>query len=146
MMLRRYSTLPPMWREMDRLQREVNRLFSDYAPTRRSAPTYPALNVWSNQDGLLVTAEVPGVSPQDIEISVVGDTLTLQGERKFDQGGDEQRYHRQERGYGRFTRTLQLPYAINAAQVEAEFKNGVLNISLPRAEEIKPRKIAVKTA
>jgi HSP20 family protein len=68
-----------MWREMDRLQREMNRIFEDYSPMRvRSAPSYPALNVWSNEEGLLVTAEVPGVSPEDIEVNVIA-TLTLAG-------------------------------------------------------------------
>ncbi len=144
MMMRRYHV--PAWREMEQLQRQMNRLFEDFGPTRtRTAPGYPAVNVWANQDGVMVTAEVPGISPDDIDISVVGDTLTLSGERRPDDG-EEVRYHRRERGYGRFTRALQLPYTVNVDGVEASFKNGVLNITLPRAEQDKPRKIAVKTA
>jgi len=109
MMYRRYR-VPSMWREMDRLQREMNRLFEDYGPMRvRNAPSYPALNVWSNDEGLLVTAEVPGVSPDDIEVNVIGETLTLSGVRKPDELKEGARYHRQERGYGKFSRTLQLP-------------------------------------
>ena len=150
MMYRRYR-VPSMWREMDRLQREMNRLFEDYSPNRvRSAPSYPALNVWSNEDGLLVTAEVPGVSPEDIEVNVIGETLTLSGVRKPDELPDElkegARYHRQERGYGKFSRTLQLPFPVSVSNIEANFKHGVLSVSLPRAEEDKPRKIAVKSA
>jgi HSP20 family protein len=145
MMMRRYH-IPTVWREMDRLQREMNRLFEDYSPNRmRSAPSYPAMNVWTNENGMLVTAEVPGVRPDDIDISVIGETLTLSGVRKPDEVQEENRFHRQERGYGKFNRTLQLPFPVAVDQVEAAFKNGVLSIQLPRAEEDKPRKISVKS-
>jgi HSP20 family protein len=145
-MYRRYGFLSP-WRDMDRLQREMNRLFEDYYPARvRRAPSFPAMNVWSNEEGMIITAEVPGVSPEDIDISVVGDTLTLNGVRKADELGESARYHRQERGYGSFTRSLQLPFTVEVGKVEATFNNGVLKIQLPRAEEDKPRKIAVKSA
>lgn len=144
-MYRRYRVVSP-WREMDRLQREMNRLFEDYYPTNRvrRAPSYPALNVWSNEEGLMVTAEVPGIRSEDIEINVVGDTLTLSGARKADDLTENGRYHRQERGYSSFNRALQLPFPVDVAKVEATFRNGVLNIRLPRAEELKPRKIQVK--
>jgi HSP20 family protein len=146
MMYRRYR-IPTVWRDMDRLQREMNRLFEDYSPMRqRSAPSYPALNVWSNEEGLLVTAEVPGVSPQDIEVNVIGETLTLSGVRRPDELNEGARYHRQERGYGKFSRTLQLPFPVTVDKIEASFKDGVLSVRLPRAEEDKPRKIAVKSA
>ena len=131
---------------MDRLQNEMNRLFENHYPARlRRAPGYPAMNVWNNEDGLIVTAEVPGVSPEDIEVSVVGETLTLSGVRKPDELNEDSRYHRQERGYGKFNRSLQLPFPVDITQVEATFKHGVLSITMPRAEEDKPRKIAVKS-
>lgn len=146
MMYRRYR-LSPMWREMDRWQREMGRLFDEFSPRRlRVAPAYPALNVWSNDVALLVTAELPGVSTEDIEVSVVGETLTLSGVRKPDELKNGARYHRQERGYGRFSRTLQLPFPVKVEDIEASFKNGALHIYMPRAEEDRPRKIAVKTA
>jgi HSP20 family protein len=135
-----------MWRDVDRLQREINRMFEDYSPMRlRTAPSYPALNVWNSEQGLLVTAEVPGVSPEDIDISVIGDNLTLSGVRKPDELNEGARYHRQERGYGKFARTLQLPFPVNVEKIEATFKNGVIHIAMPRAEEDRPRKIAVKS-
>jgi len=144
MMMRRYHV--PTWREMERMQQQMNRLFEDFSPARTpTAPGYPSLDVWANQDGVLITAEVPGISPEDIDISVIGDTLTLSGERRPEEGEDV-RYHRRERGHGRFTRALQLPYSVNVDGVEASFKNGVLTVTLPRAEQDKPRKIAVKTA
>jgi len=146
MMYRRYP-VPSSWREVNRLQREMNRLFEDYYPSRvRRAPAFPALNVWTNEDGLNITAEVPGVHPEDIDISVVGDTLTLSGERRPDELKEGARYHRQERGYGSFSRSLQLPYMVDVRKVNATFRNGVLNIELPRAEQDKPRKISVKSA
>lgn len=145
-MYRRYR-IPATWREMDRLQREMNRLFEDQYPQRmRRAPAYPAMNVWTSEDGLIVTAEVPGVSMDEIDISVVGDTLTLSGSRKMDDLNEGARYHRQERGYGNFNRSIQLPFPVDVGKVEATFRDGVLNIVMPRAEEDKPRKIAVKSA
>ncbi len=145
-MYRRYR-IPTVWHEMDRLQSEMGRLFATYYPERvRPAPAYPALNVWTNEEGLNVTAEVPGVKPEEIEINVVGDTLTLTGTRKADELDENVRYHRQERGYGDFTRSLQLPFQVDVDKVEATFRNGVLMVAMPRAEEDKPRKITVKSA
>jgi HSP20 family protein len=104
------------------------------------------MNVWANDDGLVLTTEVPGVNPQDIDISVVGETLTLSGERMPDELKEGSRYHRQERGYGKFTRSVQLPFPVDVNAVEASFKDGVLHVAMPRAEEDKPRKITVKSA
>ena len=146
-MYRRYRRIPNVVNEMDRLQREMNQLFDNYYPSRmRRASSYPAVNLWSNDEGLVITAEVPGVSADDIEISVVGETMTLNGVRKPDELNEDSRYHRQERGYGKFSRSIQLPFPVDVSSVDATFKNGVLSISLPRAEEDKPKKIAVKSA
>lgn len=146
MLYRRFPT-PSVFSELDRLQREMNRLFErSYAPRLRSAPGFPALNVWTNQDGAILTAELPGVSPEDLDISVIGETLTLSGERKSDLIEEEVRYHRQERGYGKFTRSLELPFRVDATRVEATFDKGVLHLTLPRAETDKPKKITIKTA
>jgi len=145
-MYRRYR-VPNAWREMDRLQREMNRLFDNYYPVRmHTAPSFPATNLWSNDEGLILTAEVPGIRPEDIDVSVVGETLSLTGARKPEELKEGTRYHRQERGYGKFSRTIQLPFPVDVNKVEATFKNGLLHISLPRAEADKPRKIAVKSA
>ncbi|MCB0212841.1 MAG: Hsp20/alpha crystallin family protein, partial [Anaerolineae bacterium] len=90
--------------------------------------------------------ELPGVNPEDIDISVVGETLKLTGSRQPEELGEGSRYHRRERGFGKFTRTFQLPFAVEADQVEAVFDKGILHISLPRAEAEKPKKITVKAA
>jgi len=136
------------WREMERARREMNRLFAGW-PTgfwRNVTPSYPAMNVWTNEDGAVVTAELPGVSPEDIDISVVNDTLTLKGCRQPRELEEGESYHRRERGCGRFSRILQLPFQIEVEGIEATFEKGVLRISLPRAEADKPKKIVVKTA
>lgn len=135
------------WQEMERMRREMDRVFSNYtSPRARVAPSFPAINVWTNQDGAVITAELPGVNPDDIDISVVGDTLTLTGLRQAEGLKEGEKYHRRERGYGKFTRTFQLPFSVEGDKVEARFSKGVLHLSLPRAEAEKPRKIAIKTA
>lgn len=142
-----YNSMNP-WREIEQIQREMNRLASSMNTFNRSrvAPGYPAINVWANEEGVAVTAELPGVKPEDINISVVGQTFTLSGTRQPDDLKDGERYHRRERRHGKFTRTFELPFGVEADQVEAVFDKGVLQVSLPRAEEEKPRKITVKTA
>ena len=131
---------------MDRLQREMNRLFNDYQPSRlNAAPSFPAMNIWTNEEGQVITAEIPGVEIEDIEISVTGETLTISGSRKVEELEENSHYHRRERGHGKFKRSLQLPFPVQTDKVEASIEKGVLTISLPRAEEDKPRKIAVKS-
>lgn len=136
------------WQEMERMRREMDRLFSNFysSPRFRVAPSFPAINVWTNPEGAVITAELPGVSPENIDISVVGDTLTLTGSRQPEELKEGEKYHRRERGYGKFTRTFQLPFAVEADKVEAMFDKGILHLSLPRAEAEKPKKITVKTA
>jgi len=131
---------------MDQLQREMNRLFD--ASTKERAfisPSYPAINIWTNEDGQLITAEMPGVNPDDLSIDVTGDALSISGERKQEEVGKEVRYHRRERSFGSFSRTIQLPFMVDTNQVEASFQNGILQIHLPRAEADKPKKIKVKS-
>ncbi|RME98752.1 MAG: Hsp20/alpha crystallin family protein [Chloroflexi bacterium] len=140
-----YHSINP-WREIEQIQREMNRMFRHMSTGPRVAPGYPAINVWANDEGVVVTAELPGVKTEDIDISVVGNTLTLSGERRPDELKDGEKYHRRERRQGKFTRTFELPFGVEADKVEAMFERGVLHISLPRAEAEKPRKIAVKSA
>jgi HSP20 family protein len=131
---------------MDRLRREINRLLTSAPASWRGSSTagYPAMNVWTNEDGAIVTAELPGVEADSINISVTGDTLTLSGNREAEEVQEGATCHRRERKVGSFTRAFQLPFQVESNAVEALFKNGVLRISLPRAESDKPKKIAVK--
>lgn len=140
-----YSRSP--WRDIEQIQNEMNRLFnSAYGRQSRIAPDFPAINVWTSEDGAVVTAELPGVTPEDIDISVVGDSITLSGTRQPEELKDGEKYHRRERRFGSFNRTFQLPFSVESENVEAVFEKGVLHISLPRSEAEKPRKISVKSA
>jgi HSP20 family protein len=136
--------MPNVWREMDKLQGEMNRLFdSTFSRRYRNAPSFPAVNVWANEDGLVITAEVPGINTDDIDIVVVGETMTISGTRAWDELNENTKYHRQERGHGDFTRTVKLPFLVDSDKVDASFVDGVLNITLPRKDEDKPKKITV---
>jgi HSP20 family protein len=144
-MNRRFRT-PTVWQEMDRLQREMDRLFRTTSASRMGSGGYPAMNIWSNEDSAMITTELPGINLDDIDINVVGDTLTLSGRRTPEELSEGARYHRQERGFGKFTRSIKLPYTVDGDKVEATYNRGVLSITLPRAESDKPRKIQVRSA
>jgi HSP20 family protein len=135
---------PTLWREMSRLQDEMNRVFS--SATNSSPTTFPAVNVWANQESAVVTTELPGVELQDLDISIVGDTLTLRGSRNPEQLGQGDSYHRRERRSGQFVRVVQLPFRVEPDEVSATLKSGLLNITLPRAHSDRPRKIQVKVS
>ena len=124
-----------------RLQRDMNRLIEAYGGEGRES--FPAVNVWSSADEVLVKAEVPGIEPKDLDIMVQGDQLTLQGERKAEELSKDVVCHRAERGSGRFIRTFRLPFEVDNARVEAKYAHGILTIRLPRTETSKPRKIAI---
>ncbi len=128
------------FREMRRLQRDINRLFSGY---ETAGDVFPAVNVWANRENVVVTAELPGMDASSIDISVQGDQLLLQGEKKADEMAGDVVCHRIERGSGKFMRTFRLPYEVDNAKVDAKYRNGVLTVTLPRQESSKPKKIAI---
>jgi HSP20 family protein len=132
------------WRELERLRREMNRLFDRPGHlVPGGAAGYPAMNVWVNNDGIVVTAELPGIDPENLDISVRENTLTLKGVRDEIELQEGETYHRRERGYGNFQRVFQLPFQVNASGVEATYEKGILRIVLPRTEADKPRRISV---
>ena len=141
-MYRRYR-YPTPWREVDRLQREMNRLFEDYDPSTQ--PVFPAINLWTNENTAFITAELPGLESDDIKLSVLDQNVVLEGSRKPEVPSEGETYHRQERGFGNFKRSIQMPFPLNADKVVAKFENGILTISLPRAEEDKPKRITIKS-
>jgi HSP20 family protein len=129
--------------EMQRLHDEVNRLFS-----RAVVPytgNFPAVNIWTGDDEIVLTSEIPGLEPKDIDVSVVGNILTISGSRKPEELGDDESYHRQERAHGSFSRSIRLPYVVDSTAVEAGYEKGVLGLKLPRAQEDKPKKIEIKS-
>ena len=128
------------------LMRSMLRDFDRVAPTRTAQPVFPAVNVWQGDDAVAVTAELPGVEPADIDISVKDKILTLSGTRKGPEIPEDARWHRNERSYGAFTRAIQLPFAATEDKVEARMADGVLRIVVGRPEEDKPRKIKITAA
>jgi HSP20 family protein len=132
------------WRDLNRLQGEMDRLF----PSGGEAPAldFPAINAWSGPEDVVLTAELPGVEPAQLDISVVGDTFTVRGSRQLEELKDGESSHRHEREAGHFSRSLRLPFEIDAAGVEAKFTSGVLHVRLPRAASEKPKKIVVKAS
>jgi HSP20 family protein len=104
----------------------------------------PALDISERKDAYLVTAELPGVDAEDLDITMEDGLLTIQGERHFAHDSSEQQFHRVERRYGAFRRSITLPAQVQAEQIEASFDNGVLQILVPKAEEAKPKRIRVR--
>jgi HSP20 family protein len=132
------------FRELRRLQDEMSRLMADIAPgPSLGASGFPAVNVHAGRDGIAVIAELPGVRPEELQVHAHGDTLTLQGSRRPSTDRPEA-YHRRERRSGEFTRTIQLPYRVDADRIEAHLEHGVLRLSLPRPEADKPRRIEIR--
>ena len=116
------------FRDMRLLQEEVNRLAQSTAAPRAS---FPAINVYAHQDGIVISAELPGIQQDDLEITVHRDTVTLRGERQ-DQADDPGAYHRRERGKGSFVRTFGLPFQVDPDKVHAKLDDGILTLSLQR--------------
>jgi HSP20 family protein len=140
MLMRPYRGWRSPWHDLERLRRDMNRVFADLPREARwgVAPEYPAMNLWTDENNAVLTAELPGVVPDDIDVSVEDEMLTLRGSRRPEELGEERRF-------GAFTRTFRLPFRVDANKVEATFQSGVLSVVLPRAEADLPRKIAVKT-
>jgi HSP20 family protein len=130
--------------ELQRLHGEVNRLF-ERGPRRWTRTEYPAMNVYAGENDVLVEAELPGYEAKDIDVSVVQSTLTVRGERP-DEAAEGRSYHRRERGFGKFVRSLELPFNVDGDGVEAELKDGILTIKLPRVVEERLKKIEVKAS
>ena len=136
------------WDPFRDLQREVGRLFEGLEPAHsgRVARQFPPINLHDAGDRYLLTAQLPGVAPEDVDLSITGETLTLRGERKRPEGVADESYRRQERQFGRWARTVTLPDRVESAQVGASFANGILTITIPKAESARPRHINISTS
>ena len=140
-----------LFREMDNLRKEMDELFSGIGGSSIETAflpgvgtqRYPKINLSEDQESYYLEALLPGIDEKDIDLSVAGNTLTLSGERKeeTDEGG--RTWHRRERGYGKFLRTIELPSDINGKKVSAEYKNGLLTVTMAKAESAKPKKISI---
>lgn len=138
--------------ELVSLREVMDRLFEDSFvrpgtpwPARLGASTLP-LDVYETEDDVVVKATVPGAKPEDIEITITGDTLSIRGEAKEKTEVKRENYIRQERRYGAFSRSVTLPTGLETDKVEASFEDGVLTLNIPKAEEVKPKVIKVKTS
>ncbi len=131
--------------ELRRLHREMDRLFGGLWPLRE-APAFPPVNLWTGRDDVVVTAELPGVDPSGLDITVLGDTLTISGSRPAPELPEGGNFDRQERFAGNFSRRVQLPYRVDPDKVEATYSKGILEVRLPRHEADKPKQIAVKAS
>jgi HSP20 family protein len=127
--------------EMDRIFDEVNRPLG-----LRSVPrgTFPAINMYDEGESTVMVAEIPGVNPDTLDLTVLGDTVTLKGKRE-DEYKDADRHYRRERVSGEFTRTLTLPDPVDPNSVKAKYHNGVLKVTLSKAEAAKAKKIKIKS-
>lgn len=134
--------------QLDGMRRSMDQLMSSFRPRSGAAyrsGVYPQMNVYDDGESFIVRAEVPGVDPQDIDLTVTGDTLTLQGERQPQEIPEGSSYHRRERGSGQFRRSLTLPDQVDSAKVAASCKHGILQILLPRAEQARQRKVKIQS-
>lgn len=143
---RNFLTLDP-WREMVELQRSINQLFNNGRTAgddvALSAWT-PAVDIFESESGYLIKLELPEVGRDDVKISLHDQTLTISGERKIENEDKRDGYHRIERSYGQFYRSFTLPPNVNPEAINAQFKDGVLRLTLPKREEAKPKQIEVK--
>ncbi len=133
--------------DLEGMRRQMDRLFETYSNrplTRAGAGVFPAVNITEDKDAFYVSAELPGVKSADLDLSVTANQLTLAGERRISEEAADARYHRREREAGRFSRAVALPGDIDPDNVKAKMVDGVLTVTITKAEKAKPRQIAVQ--
>ena len=135
--------------DLGSLRSAIDQVFGDFMGRSRFTPfyagVYPAFNITESEGNLYLRAELPGIDPKQIDISATSNSITIRGERKVDAVGEGVNYHQREREYGTFRRIIDLPSEINTDKITATYKNGILTVILPKAEEAKPRQIEIKT-
>ena len=137
------------WRDMSTLQHRINHLFNE--PFFHSGDDdelslgtwYPAVDMFDDDDKIVIKAELPGMEKKDISVDIENRVLTLSGERNYDNEVKEENYYRRERATGRFKRVFNLPADVDSDQIKADFKDGVLKVEIPKPEEQKPKQITV---
>jgi HSP20 family protein len=140
------------FRDLATTQREFDRLFKEaftplFGEGDISTRTWaPPVDIFETENDIVLKAELPGVDPKDVEVKVEDNTLYLKGERKFEKEVKDENYHRIERSYGSFARSFSLPNSINAEKVKAEYKDGLLTLTLPKREEAKPKTIKINVS
>ncbi|MCK4596501.1 Hsp20/alpha crystallin family protein [bacterium] len=138
------------WGDLLSVEDEMNQLFGDFfdrVPERRPWALKrwsPAVDISENKDSIHVDVEIPGMKKEDIRVSLENNVLMLKGEKKQEREINEQNCHRLERRYGSFVRSFELPMPVQADKIKASYKNGVLHVELPKAEEVKPKEIPIE--
>ena len=137
------------WRPLRELKREMDRLWNEFFGRERLPEPFetewmPALDVSETKEAVIVRADVPGIDPEDLEITISGNVLTIKGEKKQEHEEKGENFYRVERSYGSFVRSVQIPTEIETDKIEASYKNGVLKITLPKKAEAKGKQIPVK--
>ncbi len=137
------------WRPLRDLKREMDRLWNEFfgretLPEVFETEWVPALDISETKDAVVVRADVPGIDPEDLEITLSGNLLTIRGEKKQEKEEKGESFYRVERSYGSFVRSVQIPTEIDPDKIEATYKNGVLKITLPKKAEAKGKQIPVK--
>ncbi len=138
------------FREVSRLRDEMDRMWEDFLGIGRRAlrpmteEWIPSVDISETADKVMVKAEIPGMDAKDIEISLVGDILTIKGEKKAEKEEKKENFHLVERSYGSFARSLRLPALVEQDKIEASYKQGVLTITCPKKEVVKPKQINIK--
>ena len=136
-----------VWGDMDRLHREMSRLLDPLScGGGLLRDSFPPVNIWTGEDAALLTAEIPGIDPATVEVTVKDDTVTIRGTMQPDDISAKEAWIRRERGTGSFVRSFALPFTVEADKVEARYRLGILEIKLPKREEDKPKKIAIRSA
>ena len=138
------------WEPFREIQSEMNRLFDSFfgRPTATATGTgsrvwMPVVDMFETKDELLLNFELPGVREKDVSLSITGDLLTVRGERQFRQELKDDNYYHVERAYGKFERSVQLPIPVQADRVKATYRDGVLEVKLPKAEEVRSKEIKI---
>lgn len=137
------------FRDFERLRRNMDRFWDSFFErgvrrTEEEGEWLPSLDVAETKDEIVVKAEVPGMEPKDIDISLSDGLLTIKGEKKQEREEKEEDYHLVERSYGTFTRSIRLPKEVRRDKISASYKNGVLKVTLPKSEEAKQKEIKIK--
>ncbi len=136
-------------RDVTDIQTQMNRLFDNFfgQPASAGVPDQvwaPVADMYETRNEVVVTVELPGLHEKDIHLSITGDLLTIQGERQWTGEGQETSYYRRERWFGKFQRSFSLPMPVQTGQVKATYRDGVLTVTLPKADEIKPKEIKIE--
>lgn len=138
------------FRELEDIQTRLNRVFGEFPPHAEEPPFFakwaPAVDIQETDQEYLIKAELPEVKKENVKVEVVDGTLTIEGERTMEKEENGKKFHKVERAYGKFMRQFALPLDVETAKLEAEFKDGVLNVHLPKAVVVKPKAIEVKVA